>query len=116
MSIYYNVARFLPSETLFVTRRLRSHEIRRVILRDGIEPRQLTLGTLRDPTGLPYDLTGPLTSHVGRFHLVGPLPHLAQTHGAVEPVEDRQRHGDVGDDRPRPQAVKMQLHRMRFRP
>lgn len=79
-----------PLKTIFVTRRLsRSYEIRRIILRDSIKPRQLTLGTLWESTGLPYDLTGPLASHVGRFHLVGPLPHLAQTYGAVEPVEDR---------------------------
>lgn len=34
----------------------------------------------------------------------------------MEPVEDRQRHWDVGDNRPRPQAVEMQLHRVRLRP
>lgn len=62
---------------IFVTRLFRSYEIRRIVLRDGVKSRQLTLGPLQDPTGLPYDLTGPLASHVGRFHLVGPLPHLA---------------------------------------
>lgn len=93
----------------------RSYEICRIVLRDGVKPRLLALGPLRCTPGLPYDLAGPLTSHVGRLDLVGPLPHLAQAHGAVESIKNSQRHRDVGDDRPRPQAVEMQLHRMRFR-
>ena len=34
----------------------------------------------------------------------------------MEPVEYRQRHRDVGDDGPRPEAVEVQLDRMRLRP
>jgi len=93
----------------------RSYEIRRIVLGDDVQPRLLTLGPLRWP-GLPHDIARPLTSHVGWLDLVGPLPHLAQAYGAVEPVEDRQRHRDVSDDRPRPETVEVQLHRMGFCP
>lgn len=67
----------------------RSYEIRRIVLRDDVESLQTLAEPLRGTCGLPYDLAGPLASHVGRLDLVGPFPHLAQAHGAVESVKNR---------------------------
>lgn len=92
----------------------RLHEVNWIVLRDGIQPARQGFRSLRS-RGLVHDLTRPLTSHVGWLHLVRPFPNLAQADGTMEPVEDRQRHRDVRDDRPRPQAVEMELHRVRFR-
>ena len=58
----------------------------------------------------------PLALHVRRFHLVGPFPNFAQAYRGVEPVEDGERHRDVRYDRPRPQAVEVQLDGVRLRP
>lgn len=80
-----------------------------------MEPGRQGFRSLRS-RGVAHDLTGPLTSHVGRLHLVRSFPDLAQAHGAVEPVEYRQRHRDVGDDGPRPKAVEVQLDGMRLGP
>ena len=54
-------------------------------------------------------------SHRLRLVLVGALPDLAQADGAVEPVEDGQRHRHVTDDGPRPEAEEVQLVRVGVR-
>lgn len=54
--------------------------------------------------------------HVSGLHLVSPLPDLAEADRRVEPVKNGQRHRNVRDDRPRPQPIKVQLYRVRFRP
>lgn len=52
--------------------------------------------------------------HVGGFHFIRSLPNFAQTNGAVEAIENGQRHWNVRDDGPCPQAVEIQLNRMTF--
>lgn len=41
--------------------------------------------------------------------LVGRLPDLEQTDGRVKPIEDGQRHGDVRDHGPRPDAEELEV-------
>ena len=112
--------------TQFPLVHVKLHEVNRIVLRDGVQPGRQGFRSLRSHAGgsgggggggLVHDLARrPLASHVGRLHLVRSLPNLAQTDGAVEPVEDGQRHGDVRDDGPRPEAVEVQLHGVRLCP
>ena len=48
-------------------------------------------------------------SDIIRLGFVAAFPNLAEDDGRVKPVEDGQRHGDVGNNNPRPQTVKVQL-------
>jgi len=41
--------------------------------------------------------------------LVGDFPDFEEANGRMEAVEDGQRHGDVGDDRPAPDAEELQM-------
>lgn len=53
--------------------------------------------------------------HISWFHFIRPFPDLTQAHSRMKSVENRQRHRDVCDDSPSPQAIEMKLNRMRFR-
>jgi len=55
-------------------------------------------------------------SHVDRLEFVSSFPDVEETHRRVEPVEDSERHADVCDDGPGPEAVEVQLHGVRLGP
>lgn len=44
-----------------------------------------------------------------RLGLVRDFPHLEEANGRMEAVENGQRHGDVGDDRPAPDSKELQM-------
>lgn len=69
--------------------------------------------TIVASTTLIYDATNAGSfSHVRGLHFIGSLPDFAQAHGAVESIENRQRHRYMGNYRPRPQSVEIELNRM----
>ena len=47
-----------------------------------------------------------------RFDLITSFPDFAEDDSGMEPIENSQWHGHVGDDDPGPRAVKLQRNRM----
>lgn len=57
-----------------------------------------------------------LKLHISGFDFISLFPNFTKTYRGVKPVEYGQGHGDVGYDRPGPEAVKVQLNGVRLGP